>query len=157
MIIQETRIYPHLDPAATPVNRRAISRFSVGEVRAMQTTAQIIVSGVAGYFVVPKFVAIRKVIADAFGGIANGENLEVRTKDAAGTLWITIEPDGFMDQATAQARFHAANNLDLTTPDAAEGLVLLHATGDGWTGGGADANAEAIRVYCEYALVQEVF
>jgi hypothetical protein len=94
----------------------------------------------------------------AFGGIAAGEDLQIRYTDASGVLVMDVETTGFLDQTNDETRLGFPNDATVAVPeiDGApdninEKVVLCLASGD-ITGG----TASTLQVTIDYAIVDKV-
>jgi hypothetical protein len=109
------------------------------ELLALNATPKTLIAAPgAGKILWPEYMLIHKPAGTAYAGIAAGEDLALKWTDASGTVLMTCETTGFLDQATAQERialaYRAASGASQITPTANAALVLHMLTGEIITG-----------------------
>jgi hypothetical protein len=121
------------------LTRGPIVTVSSAELLALNATPKTIVGAPgADRVLVPEFAILHKPAGTAYAGIAAGEDLALRWTDGSGTILMSAEATGFLDQATAQPRlmraYRAASGVSDITPVANAALVLHMLTGEITTG-----------------------
>lgn len=150
-ILYQTQLYHTTAPSAAPVLYRAEAVITVTEALAMHTTPITLAEGIDGHFIIPTHVVVRKVQTDAFTSVGSGDDLQVRTTDASGAHWTTVELTGFADGGVGNRVQVVAT---ATTANAAEDDPLVGViSGSQLTGGGTGANI-AFRITTQFVAVR---
>jgi hypothetical protein len=94
----------------------------------------------------------------AFGGIAAGEDLQIRYTNASGVLVMDVETTGFLDQTNDETRIGFPNDATVAVPeidgapDNINELVCLCLASGDITGG----TASTLQVTIDYSIVDKV-
>lgn len=112
---------------------------SSAEVLALFATPKTLIPAPGtGLILVPQFAQIHKPAGTAYAGIAAGEDLALRYTNGSGTILMSCETTGFLDQATAQERimtaYRAATGVSDVVPTPNAALVMQMLTGEIITG-----------------------
>ena len=101
------------------------------QMRALATTVKEMVAapGVAKALY-PRWVSVEMLGTTAFGGIASGDDLHLRSASATGDNWATVETTGFLDQVTQPKRVTYVRTIT-----GKENMSLVLHSGGAITGG----------------------
>ena len=104
---------------------------STAEMRALAATVKELVAAPgAGKALYPRWISVEMLGAVAFGGIASGDDLHLRTATQTGDNWASMETTGFLDQTTRPKQVTYSRTIT-----GKENMSLVLGSGGAITGG----------------------
>ena len=104
---------------------------TAAKMRALNATVQELVPEPgAGKALYPQWISVEMLGTTAFGGIASGDDLHLRSASQTGDNWASVETTGFLDQVT-QPKL----NTYARTITGKENMSLVLGSGGAITGG----------------------
>ena len=125
---------------AVPPLQVAEGVITSAQILAMQTTpVELVPAPGSGKVNVVETVYLQHDVGTAYGGIASGDDIEIRYRNATGVEVMDIEATGFMDQSTGQHRWgQPSGGADFSL--AQNNYAIVAHLGGAITGGSFDLN-----------------